>query len=72
MGHHLGKTRYATAQEAEMTIRAVFDRTGESMVAYPCDECAGWHIGHPRSHLHERLGHQAGERLEQIKRELEG
>ena len=71
MGHHRGKRRYGTPQAAEVTIRAVFDRTGESLITYVCDECAGWHIGHPSAGLREQLGRLAGGRLEQIRRELE-
>ena len=42
-----GKNRWATAEDAEaeiVRIRATTDRAQVPVRAYPCDQCAGWHL----------------------------
>lgn len=42
-----GKNRWATAEDAEAEIariRTITDRARTPVRAYPCPDCAGWHL----------------------------
>lgn len=40
------KKGYATREDAEVQVRLMSKRDGESVSAYVCGTCGKWHVGH--------------------------
>lgn len=47
MSHqHAGKKPYRSVAHAIVDARMVSMHTGETCIAYPCEFCSDWHVGH--------------------------
>ncbi|MCZ1075072.1 hypothetical protein [Rhodococcus sp. A5(2022)] len=56
MSHqHHGKKPYLTAAHAIVDARMLSLQDGEDCIAYPCEFCPHWHVGH-----YQRLRTQIG------------
>jgi DnaJ-class molecular chaperone len=44
-----GKVRHGTREKALAEVRRLAARDGDvGLVAYSCQNCQGWHVGHPK------------------------
>lgn len=42
-----GKVRYGHKETAEAAVASMEKKGRGKMDAYACEDCSGWHIGHP-------------------------
>ncbi|WP_048770872.1 hypothetical protein [Rhodococcus ruber] len=56
MSHqHHGKKPYLTPAHAIVDARMLSIQSGEDCIAYPCEYCEHWHVGHFQ-HLRTQIG----------------
>jgi hypothetical protein len=53
----LGKKKYTSSQQAKDAAFLTGRKHNEKLVAYHCNYCGSWHIGHPPVSVQRRLGY---------------